>query len=141
MMYDNARRETLPMLVLRGLVCFPDMVIHFDVGRLKSVAALNAAMENDQRIFLVAQRDESTEDPAPGDIYGSGVVAHIRQIVKLPHDNFRIIVDGEYRATAVEILQTEPHFMVVAQERQDKPVGPALLEAALVRECRQQFER
>lgn len=135
------RLSTLPMLVLRGLVCFPEMVIHFDVGRLKSVAALNTAMERDQRIFLVAQKDISLDDPTPNDLYRMGVVGRVRQIVKLPHDNFRIIVDGEYRATAVEILQTEPYFMVVAQERQDKPVGPALLEAALVRECRQQFER
>lgn len=135
------RLSTLPMLVLRGLVCFPETVIHFDVGRLKSVAALNTAMERDQRIFLVAQKDVSQDDPTPDDLYRMGVVGRVRQIVKLPHDNFRIIVDGEYRATAVEILQTEPYFMVVAQERQDKPVTPALLEDALVRECRQQFER
>ena len=135
------RLATLPMLVLRGLVCFPETVIHFDVGRLKSVAALNTAMERDQRIFLVAQKDVSLDDPTPNDLYRMGVVGRVRQIVKLPHDNFRIIVDGEYRATAVEILQTEPYFMVVTQERQDKPVSPALLEDALVRECRQQFER
>lgn len=135
------RLATLPMLVLRGLVCFPETVIHFDVGRLKSVAALNTAMERDQRIFLVAQKDVALDDPTPNDLYRMGVVGRVRQIVKLPHDNFRIIVDGEYRATAVEILQSEPYFMVVAQERQDKPVSPALLEEALVRECRQQFER
>ena len=135
------RLSTLPMLVLRGLVCFPETVIHFDVGRLKSVAALNTAMERDQRIFLVAQKDVTQDDPTPNDLHRMGVVGRVRQIVKLPHDNFRIIVDGEYRATAVEILQTEPYFMVVAQERQDKPVSPALLEDALIRECRQQFER
>ena len=137
----ESRLSTLPMLVLRGLVCFPETVIHFDVGRLKSVAALNVAMERDQRIFLVAQKDVSQDDPTPNDLYRMGVVGRVRQIVKLPHDNFRIIVDGEYRATAVEILQTEPYFMVVAQERLDKPVSPALLEDALVRECRRQFER
>ena len=135
------RLSTLPMLVLRGLVCFPETVIHFDVGRLKSVAALNVAMERDQRIFLVAQKDVSLDDPTANDLYRMGVVGRVRQIVKLPHDNFRIIVDGEYRATAVEILQTDPYFMVVAQERQDKPVTPALLEDALIRECRRQFER
>ena len=137
----ESRLSTLPMLVLRGLVCFPETVIHFDVGRLKSVAALNVAMERDQRIFLVAQKDVSQDDPTPKDLYRMGVVGRVRQIVKLPHDNFRIIVDGEYRAAAVEILQTEPYFMVVAQERLDKPVSPALLEDALVRECRRQFER
>ena len=135
------RLSTLPMLVLRGLVCFPETVIHFDVGRLKSVAALNMAMERDQRIFLVSQKDVTQDDPKPDELHRMGVVGRVRQIVKLPHDNFRITVDGEYRATVVEILQTEPYFMVVAQERQDKPVSPALLEDALVRECRQQFER
>lgn len=138
---NENRYSTLPMLVLRGLVCFPETVIHFEVGRLKSVAALNAAMERDQRIFLVAQKDVSLDDPTPNDLYRMGVVGRVRQIVKLPHDNFRIIVDGEYRASAVEILQTDPYYVVIAQEHADKPVNSALLETALVRECRQQFER
>lgn len=137
----DTRISTLPMLVLRGLVCFPETVMHFDVGRLKSVAALNAAMEKDQLIYLVSQRDVSVDDPEPKDLYRMGVVAHVRQIVKLPHDNFRIIVEGEYRATAVEIVQTSPYYVAVVQERCNRPVTPALLEAALVRECRQQFER
>lgn len=135
------RLSTLPMLVLRGLVCFPETVINFDVGRLKSVAALNAAMERDQRIFLVSQKDITVEDPTPDQLYRMGVVGRVKQIIKLPHNNFRIIVDGEYRATAVEIVQTDPYYMVVAQERKDKPVSPALLEDALIRECQRQFER
>ena len=140
-MNRETRLSTLPMLVLRGLVCFPETVIHFDVGRLKSVAALNAAMENDQRIYLVSQKDVSIDDPQPKDVYRMGVVGHIRQIVKLPHDNFRIIVEGEYRASAVELVQTDPYFVAVVEERHSRPVTPALLEDALVRECRQQFER
>ncbi len=135
------RVKPLPLLVLRGLVCFPNTVIHFDVGRLKSVAALNAAMEKDQRIFLVAQKDVTQDDPTPAEWHHMGVVARVRQIVKLPHDNFRIIVEGEYRATAVEIIQTDPYYAAVVQERPDRPVSPALLEEALVRECRDQFER
>lgn len=137
----ETRITTLPMLVLRGLVCFPETVNHFDVGRLKSVAALNAAMENDQRIFLVTQKDVTQDDPEPKDLYRMGIIAHVRQIVKLPHDNFRIIVEGECRATAVEIVQHTPHFIAVVEERQDRPVASSVLEDALVRECRQQFER
>ena len=133
--------STLPMLVLRGLVCFPETVIHFDVGRLKSVAALNAAMERDQRIFLISQRDVSLDDPTANDLYNMGVVGRVRQIVKLPHDNFRIIVDGEYRATAVEIVQSSPYFVAVTKEQEDKPISSPMLEVALVRECRKQFER
>ena len=135
------RMTTLPMLVLRGLVCFPETVIHFEVGRLKSVAALNAAMERDQRIFLVAQRDITQDDPDPEDLYHMGVVGCVRQIIKLPHDNFRIIVDGEYRATAVEIVQSSPYFVAVTQEQENKPLTSPMLELALVRECRKQFER
>jgi len=137
----DTRLSTLPMLVLRGLVCFPETVNHFDVGRLKSVAALNAAMENDQRIFLVTQKDVTQDDPKPDELYRMGIVAHVRQIVKLPHDNFRIIVEGEYRATALEIVQHTPYYVAVVEERRNRPVSPALLEDALIRECRQQFER
>ena len=135
------RYETLPMLVLRGLVCFPETVIHFDVGRLKSVSALNAAMKKDQRIFLVTQKDLEDDDPQAGDVYRMGVVARVQQILKLPHDNFRIIVEGEYRASIAEIVQTVPHFVAVVQEHYERPVSSLLMNEALVRECRETFER
>lgn len=133
--------ETLPLLVLRGLVCFPQTVIHFDVGRLKSVAALNAAMKNDQRIFLVAQKDMEKDDPESQDIYRIGVVAHIQQILKLPHDNFRIVVEGEYRAAIAELLQVEPFYLAVAQERRQVQAVTGLEEQALIRKCREVFFR
>ena len=138
---EKGRMLNLPLLVLRGLVCFPEAVMHFDVGRLKSVAALNEAMERDQYIFLVAQKDINCEDPDPSGLHRMGVVAKVRQIVKLPQDNFRIIVEGRFRATAVEILQTDPYFRAIVEERVDRPVSPALLEDALVRECQDLFER
>lgn len=133
--------STLPMLVLRGLVCFPETVVHFDVGRLKSVAALNMAMEKDQRIYLVAQKDITQDDPTPEEVYHMGVVAKVRQIVKLPHDNFRIVVEGECRACAVEIVQQDPCYVAVVEERNEYPVSPAIMEEALVRECQKTFER
>lgn len=134
------RYETLPMLVLRGLVCFPETVMHFDAGRLKSVTAINACMKKDQRVFLVAQKNLEEDDPAPEGLYRMGVVARVQQILKLPHDNFRIIVEGEYRATVAELLQTEPFFMAVVQEHHDKPVTSPLLYEALIRECQEYFE-
>ncbi len=137
----NCRYETLPMLVLRGMVCFPETVMHFDVGRLKSVAALNEAMKHNQRIFLVAQKNVEQDDPQPEDLYTMGVVAHVQQILKLPHDNFRIIVEGEYRACVAEILQTAPYYQVVTQERQERRISASLLREALVRECRDAFDR
>ncbi len=139
--FQELRCETLPVLVLRGLVCFPGTVMHFDVGRLKSVAALNAAMKKDQRIFLVAQKNLDEEDPQAADLYHIGVVAHVQQILKLPHDNFRIIAEGEYRASTAEVLQSVPYFIFLTQERQEREAGPALLEEALVRECRGAFDR
>ncbi len=137
----KGRMLNLPLLVLRGLVCFPDSVIHFDVGRLKSVAALNEAMERDQYIYLVTQKDINCDDPGIADLYRMGVVAKVRQIVKLPQDNFRIIVEGRYRATVAEVLQTEPYFRAIVEEKLDRPVSPALLEDALIRECQEMFER
>ena len=83
-MESSVRYESLPMLVLRGLVCFPETVIHFDVGRLKSVAALNAAMKKDQRIFLVAQKDLEQEDPQPDEVYTVGVVAGYSRSLSFP---------------------------------------------------------
>ena len=128
------------MLVLRGLVCFPETVMHFDVGRLKSVAALNAAMKKDQTVFLVTQKDVAEEDPSPNGLYRMGVVAKVKQILKLPHDNFRIVVEGEYRASIAEIVQQEPHYIAVVEERFDRPVTNFLMAEALVRQCRDVFE-
>ncbi|MBQ4612680.1 MAG: endopeptidase La [Clostridia bacterium] len=131
---------TLPMLVLRGLVCFPQTVMHFDVGRLKSVAALNEAMKKDQMVFLVAQKDVTVDDPEPADVYRMGVVAHVKQILKLPHDSFRIVVEGEYRASIAEIVRQEPYYVAVVEERYDRPVSSSLLGEALVRRCRDLFD-
>ncbi len=131
---------TLPMLVLRGLVCFPETVMHFDVGRLKSVSALNTAMKKDQLVFLVTQKDITVEDPKPSDLYRMGVVARVKQILKLPHDNFRIVVEGEYRASVAEIVQENPHYIAVVEERYDRPVSSFVLTEALVRQCREMFD-
>ncbi len=139
-MIEEKQFVTLPMLVLRGLVCFPETVMHFDVGRLKSVAALNAAMKKDQTVFLVTQKDVTEEDPSPNGLYRMGVVAKVKQILKLPHDNFRIVVEGEYRASIAEIVQEEPHYIAVVEERYDRPVTNFLLAEALVRQCRDVFE-
>ncbi len=135
----KAHYETLPMLVLRGIVCFPDSVIHFDVGRLKSISAINACMKKDQRIFLVTQMNPEEEDPDPTHLYEMGVVARVQQIIKLPHDNFRIIVEGEYRASVFEMLQTEPYYIADVHEEIDRSVPSAIMAEAYVRQCRDAF--
>ncbi len=133
--------ETLPLLVLRGMVSFPETVMHFDVGRLKSIAALNEAMKKDQRVFLVAQKDLEKDDPQPEDMYSVGVVAHIQQILKLPHDTFRVVVEGEIRARVAEIVQNVPYYVAVVQERPERPVSSTLEQEAYLRQCREMFER
>ena len=101
---------SLPMLPLRGLMVFPQMVLHFDVGRKKSVAALEQAMLGDQRIFLVAQRDMDVDNPDIDDIFHVGTIAAIKQVLKLPGDNIRVLVEGKSRAVLRAVTQEEPYF-------------------------------
>lgn len=94
---------TMPMLALRGLVLFPNMVLHFEVGREKSMSALNQAMKNDQKIFLVAQKDVKVEDPGEKDLFRVGVVAKVRQILKAQGSTLRVLVEGDYRAKMLRL--------------------------------------
>ncbi|MBP3388701.1 MAG: endopeptidase La [Clostridia bacterium] len=132
--------EELPMLALRGLVIFPGMLLHFDVGRQKSVRALDEAMSGEQRIFLVSQRDMTVDDPAVNQLYTMGVVANIRQVLKLPGDTLRILVEGQYRAKAVRVVQEEPYFRALVRECAVRRVTDGLRETAMVRECRRAFQ-
>jgi len=103
------------MLAMRGMVLFPRMVLHFDVGRDKSIFALNHAMNTDRKIFLVAQKDVRDEDPAREDIYSVGVVGEIKQIIK-SQNHLRVVVDGHYRAKVIEHIEGGDFFEVDAQE-------------------------
>lgn len=108
--------STIPMLALRGLVLFPKMVLHFDVGREQSVAALNAAMQKDQQIFLVAQKDIKLDDPKEEDLFHVGVVAEIRQILKSQGNTLRVLVEGSYRARLVEVESDDSFMMAVVEK-------------------------
>jgi ATP-dependent Lon protease len=101
----------LPVLPLRGMMIFPHMVLHFDVGRTKSVAALEKAMLDDQKIFLVAQKDTEAEDPNREDLYAVGTIAVVKQVLNLPGDSIRVLVEGERRATLESVEQTEPFLL------------------------------
>lgn len=114
---DNSKQYIkLPMLALRGLVVYPNMVLHFDVGRKKSVLALNEAMGTNQLIYLVAQQDVREDDPREYDLYDVGVVAEVRQILKMPGDSLRVLVEGVYRAKTVNIIDEEP-FLTAEVEK------------------------
>ena len=103
-----ARVAELPLLALRGLVVFPGMLLHFDVGRKKSILALNEAMSGDQTIFLVSQTDIAVDDPRPEHLYDVGVVAKVRQVLKMPGDTLRVMVEGVYRAKVREFTFSRP---------------------------------
>ncbi len=97
----------MPAVALRGLVVFPDMFLHFDVGREKSINALKKAMDTDQEIFLITQKDISVDDPSYDDLYEIGVVASVKQVLKLPgkSGNVRVAVEGLYRARLVQGIE------------------------------------
>jgi len=106
------KEEKVPLLALRDLVIFPNMVIPLFVGREKSIKALEVAMERDRIIFLVAQKDARTDDPQKKDIYEIGTLSEILQILKLPDGAIRVLVEGLTRVKIKEYLQEDPYFEV-----------------------------
>ena len=100
----------MPMLVLRGLVLYPQMVLHFDVGRQKSILALNKVMSGDRKIYLVAQKDLREDEPTAQSLYKVGVVAQVKQIIKSQGGTWRVLVEGMYRGKTLEITSEDPYF-------------------------------
>ena len=133
------RTETLPLLALRGLVVFPGMLLHFDVGRKKSILALNESMGQEQTILLVTQKELTDDDPGEDGLYTVGVVAKVRQVLKLPGDNLRVLVEGLYRARVREFIQSDPYPISVARECPETKIAGALRREAMMRECRTYF--
>ena len=99
--------KNLPLIPLRGITIFPYMVLHFDVGREKSILALEEAMLKDQEIFLITQKDAKVEEPKEEDIYEIGTICNIKQILKLPGDTVRVLVEGENRARVIKYTQND----------------------------------
>jgi len=122
--------KTLPLLPLRGLTVFPFMTLYFDVGREKSIKALEEAMINDQLIFLVAQKDASTDLPGEDDIYKIGTISKVKQLLKLQGDTIRVLVEGISRAEIKKIVQKEPFFIVeVVEGHVEEDFEPKEVEA------------
>lgn len=99
---------TMPVLALRGLTIFPNMLLHFDVGRGTSIKALDEAMAEGLPIFLVAQRDLTVEEPGEKDLYTIGTVSTVKQILRLPGENVRVMVEGSSRGKLVSLSKTTP---------------------------------
>ncbi|NLT58724.1 MAG: endopeptidase La, partial [Clostridiales bacterium] len=130
----------LPMLALRGLVLFPGMTLHFDVGRKRSVAALESALKKDSPVFLVTQRNVKQDDPDRDDIYEVGTIAVIKQVLKLSGDSIRVLVEGISRARLLEVTAGRSFNTVLAEPIMEPPIEePAKAEGA-IRELQSIFE-
>ena len=119
--------QVMPLIPLRGLTVYPNMVINFDVGREKSILALERAMMMNQTVFLTAQKDVDTDLPTPKDFFHVGTVAKVKQMLKMPGDNIRVLVDGQYRAKIQKIVQEVPYFLASVEripEPQEKTKDP-----------------
>ena len=125
----------MPILALRGLAVFPDQTVHFEVGRIKSVLALEEAMKGDQNLLLIPQKDIANDDPDWNDLYPMGTVAKIKQILKSPNETIRVLVTGLYRARIQEGLQKEPFLSGTVISVPETEVTENLRNRALRREA------
>ncbi|MGI5912700.1 MAG: endopeptidase La [Syntrophomonadaceae bacterium] len=131
----------MPMLPLRGVLVFPYTVIHLDVGRKKSINAIEQAMLENKEIFLATQKESQTDEPDQNDIYKVGTIADIKQILKMPGGTMRVLVEGLYRAEIVEYLSNDPYIKVsIEQWGEDDSTKTAEMEA-LMRTLISQFEQ
>lgn len=103
--------EYLPVIALRGMVVFPKMMLHFDIGRDRSLEALRSAMKNHRHIFLVAQKDIATDKPLQEDLYEYGTIAKVCQVLRFPGDNTRVLVEGVARAKLKNLMQVDPYLL------------------------------
>lgn len=136
------KKITIPLLPLRGIVVFPHMILHFDVGRTKSIKAIEEAMMKDQRIFLSAQKDPAIDEPKQDDIYKVGTIAKIKQLLRLPGDTIRVLVEGLERAKILEYTSEEPFYEVNVREYPNPKASVKDSETeALVRQVISHFEQ
>ena len=133
-------RDSLPLLPLRGMIVFPFMVVPLDVGRDKSISALEEAMMHDRLIVLAAQRQAKVCDPNKEDIFDVGTMAEIKQLLKLPDGTVRVLVEGLRRIRIVQYLQVDPHYRVQLEEVDETDEKDIELEA-LMRSTLFQFEQ
>lgn len=125
--------QVMPAVALRGITILPDMIVHFDVSRKKSIRAIEEAMTKDQRIFLITQKDPKVEEPSEDDLYKIGTVAMIKQVAKVPKDMLRVLVEGMERAELMQLedgtsyLEAEVDVMEQEEENLPDTVKEAML--------------
>ena len=131
---DNETRS-LPMVALRGLTIMQEMIVHFDVSRERSIAAIQQAMVEEQEIFLVAQKSIETENPGQDDVYETGTVASVKQLIKLSKKVVRVLVEGKNRAVLKKIEETDPYLRAEVEvlEEQEITIPDDLNAEAMMR--------
>ncbi len=139
----NVIYKNIPTVALRGIVVFPGMRLHFDVGRKKSIEAIKEAMSREQKVFLVTQKDVSINDPQQDDLYNLGVVATIKQVIKAPETDFmRVVVEGVSRAKTDDFVRFTPYISANVKEKKSKSLKNAdnTEIEALIRKVKDSFD-
>ena len=132
-------KRVLSLLPLRGVLVFPNMTIPLEVGRDRSIAALDEAMSGDRLVLLAAQKAARVNEPSPSDIFEMGTISEIKQLVRLPDGTVRVVVEGRERARILDYVDDDPCYMVKVQiESADEQDGPEI--AALARNALHEFE-
>ena len=134
-MSETITTGVLPVLALRGLAVFPDQTVHFEVGRKKSILALEESMKNDQNILLIPQRDITVDDPGAEDLCPIGAVARIKQILRPQGETIRVLVTGLCRARVQEMTKTEPYLSGVVMSVPETELADTLHAKAMRREA------
>lgn len=135
--------SVLPAIALRGTTILPDMIVHFDVSRERSIKAIEEAMLHDQKIFLITQKDPEVETPGLVDLYQIGTIAYIKQVVKLPQNLLRVLVEGIERGEILKLEQEYPFLkceVALFEKESEKHLAPAVKEA-MYRSIRQLFHQ
>ncbi len=142
MKQDEMQVTTMPMIALRGLTVFPNVLIHFDVSREISIRALEQAMAAGSPIFLVGQKDMTREEPEEKDLYTVGTVSTIKQILRTPGDHVRVMVEGGKRGSLVKLLRNNPYLEgEVNTIETEKPAQNSAKTEALIRSTYEMFQQ
>ena len=139
--FDMQKNLTLPVLPLRGLVVFPKSLIHFDVGRKKSITAINKAMKADQLVFLTSQKDAAINEPDIFDVYDTGVIAKVVQVLKQPENTTRIVIEGQCRATIINPVFDEKCLVAEVKPYEEESEYLTARDSALMRTVKNEFDK
>ena len=132
---------TIPVLPLRGMVVYPAVVMHLDIGRKPSVEALEMAMMQKREILLISQKESAIKDPKQDNLFSIGTVAYVKQMLKLPNGTIRVLVEGTARAKVIDYKQAEPYMLAEAKILMDDQVIDEPKRVALIRMLLEQFKK